>query len=231
MKTSLTLLFCFKTDLFIRDYDECVSPVIMSHSINSLWSSDEEAELIAQSSSGIPIYTIAKQHGRTPRAIQLRLERIALRHLLAGMPVAEVLRITGIPPPKTAQTSVKTDSHRVIPVIVQPMFAHTLSRASLQAAPAERRLDAIRCFIEGANTGHAVKNAAALGKTSYLVAVPKDNRSGAQCHPPPYIVTPADILEGLKAKFPGCDVELHEEWVDVRPGVREQRSGIRIDWS
>jgi hypothetical protein len=44
-------------------------------------------------------------------------------------------------------------------------------------------------------------------------------------------VTPADILEGLKAKFPGCDVELHEEWVDVRPGVREHRSGIRIDWS
>jgi hypothetical protein len=26
-------------------------------------------------------------------------------------------------------------------------------------------------------------------------------------------------------------VELHEEWVDVRPGVREHRSGIRIDWS
>ena len=111
------------------------------------------------------------------------------------------------------------------------MFAFTHSRASLQAAPAERRLDAIRVFIEGANTGHLVKNAASLGKTSYLVALPKPSASGVHTHPPPYIVTPADILEGLKAKFPGCDVELHEEWVDVRPGVREHRSGIRIDWS
>jgi hypothetical protein len=94
-------------------------------------------------------------------------------------------------------------------------------------------LEAIRVFIDDHRnkTGMAVQNAASLGKTSYLVTLPKPSASGVHTHPPPYIVTPADILEGLKAKFPGCDVELHEEWVDVRPGVREHRSGIRIDWS
>ena len=105
------------------------------------------------------------------------------------------------------------------------MFSHnTHSRASLQAAPAERRLAAIRHFIDDNHnkTGIAVQNAAALGKTSYLFAL---------SIPPHFTLTSADILEGLKAKFPGCDVELHEEWVDVRPGVREHRSGILIDWS
>jgi hypothetical protein len=111
------------------------------------------------------------------------------------------------------------------------MFSHnTHSRASLQAAPAERRLADIRQAIDANcdHTGRAVQAAAALGKTSYLVALPLRYSSGL---PPDPTLTPADILEGLKAKFPGCDVELHEEWVDVRPGVREHRSGIRIDWS
>jgi hypothetical protein len=222
----------------------------------SPWSSAEEDVLLTHSASGVPIPTIAHHHGRTPRAIKLRLERIALQHLLGGMPIPEVLRITGIPPPrqtvfdnlsagkavrqptvrinfsssKTVQTPVKTDSVRAVPPAVHPMFAHTLSRATLQAAPAERRLAAIRQAIDDSSnrTGMAVHHAASLGKTSYLVTLPLRNSSGL---PPDLTLTPADILDGLKAKFPGCDVELHEEWVDVRPGVREHRSGIRIDWS
>ncbi len=108
-------------------------------------------------------------------------------------------------------------------------FSTTFSRTDLQAIPAKRRLDAIRSYIDH-NITQNVQMAATLGKTSYLFVVPA-NRSNGGSYPPPYIVTPEDIVEGLKAKFPGCDIEFSEEWVDVRPGVREHRSGIKIDWS
>jgi hypothetical protein len=50
-------------------------------------------------------------------------------------------------------------------------------------------------------------------------------------YPPAYVVTPDDLIEGLRVKFPGCDISHSEEWIDVRPGVREHRKGILIDWS
>ena len=106
-------------------------------------------------------------------------------------------------------------------------FSTVLSRADLQAIPAKRRLDAIRRYIDH-HLGQNVQNAAALGKTSYLFVIP---RPETMRHAHEYVVTNDDIIEGLKAKFPECDIEFSEEWVDVRPGVREHRSGIRIDWS
>jgi hypothetical protein len=106
-------------------------------------------------------------------------------------------------------------------------FANTLSRAQLQDLPAKRRRQAIVNYCDGLY--HPVHEAATLGKTSYLHT--PNNRGTANCHPPPYIPTPEDILEGLKLKFPDCTVTLFNDWVDVRPGVREQRTGYLIDWS
>lgn len=107
-------------------------------------------------------------------------------------------------------------------------FPTTHSRAELQAIPAKRRLEAIQRYVDR-NIVQNVQTAAAAGDTSYMFVVPKAERPN--CYPPPYVVTPDDILEGLKAKFPGCDIEFTEEWVETRPGVRVHRSGIRIDWS
>lgn len=105
-------------------------------------------------------------------------------------------------------------------------FSATFSRADLRALPAKRRLEAIQLFIDH-HLGVSVRSAAADGKTNYLFEIPKKTtyRSAA------YQVTPEDIVEGLKVKYPGCDVEFSEEWVETRPGVREHRSGIKIDWS
>jgi hypothetical protein len=110
-------------------------------------------------------------------------------------------------------------------------FPQTISRTELQAVPVKRRLEAIRNYIENNNIYQAVYNAAATGKTSHLYIIPA-NSSGTVIRPgAAYEVTPDDLVEGLRAKFPGCDVVHSEEWVDVRPGVREHRKGILIDWS
>ena len=108
-------------------------------------------------------------------------------------------------------------------------FTTTFSRAQLQAIPATRRLEAITRYVDF-HLGVVVQTAAAAGKTSYLFVVPKA-RACVATTPPPYQLTADDLLEGIRAKFPDCDVDFDEEWVDVRPGVREHRSGIKIDWS
>jgi hypothetical protein len=106
-------------------------------------------------------------------------------------------------------------------------FKHTLSRTQLQDVPAKRRRDAIMAYCDSLH--HPVIEAAKLGKTSYLHTPSKGLTTG--CYPPPYIPTPEDILEGLKLKFPDCDITLFDDWVDVRPGVRERQTGYLIDWS
>jgi hypothetical protein len=46
--------------------------------VGKTWSADEEAALVRQFQSGISIADIAKDHKRTIRAIEARLERIGL---------------------------------------------------------------------------------------------------------------------------------------------------------
>ncbi len=107
-------------------------------------------------------------------------------------------------------------------------FANTLSRAQLQDLPAKRRRQAIVNYCD--QLYGPVNEAATLGKTSYL-HTPNTRGGSMQCHPPPYIPTPEDIVEGLKLKFPDCTITVFDDWVDVRPGVRERRTGYLIDWS
>ncbi len=108
-------------------------------------------------------------------------------------------------------------------------FTTTFSRSQLQAIPATRRLEAITAYVDR-HLGSVVQTAAAAGKTSYLFVVPKNPGQSATT-PPAYELTPDDLVEGIQAKFPECDVDFHEEWVDVCPGIREHRAGIKIDWS
>ena len=109
-------------------------------------------------------------------------------------------------------------------------FTTTFSRSELQAIPTKRRLEAIVRYIDQ-SISQQVQAAAAAGKTSYLY-VPPTKPCGKACgYPQPYEVTISDIIEGASAKFPGCKVGFSDEWVDVRPGVREHREGVLIDWS
>ena len=113
--------------------------------------------------------------------------------------------------------------------ITQPSKMSSISRAELQAIPAKRRLNAIRDYINQ-NVSQQVQIAAITG-TSYFVPLPKPGMSPG-CYPPPYVVTSADLLEGLKAKYPDCCVMFYEKPVPTnRPGVTEQHTGILIDWS
>jgi hypothetical protein len=109
-------------------------------------------------------------------------------------------------------------------------FNSTFSRADLQAIPAKRRLEAIQGYVDNYQIYQSVYNAAATGKTSYLHVIPANSR-GCKSYPPAYEVTPDDIVEGLRAKFPGCDVLHSEEWVDIGPDAQVRRKGIKIDWS
>jgi hypothetical protein len=197
------------------------------------WTPMEMSQVLSKSATGVPIKAIAEQHGRTAGGIRSRLMLVAFTFISEGKTVSEAARLTGLQTQQIIaqiQKSEKTDSGSAAPVPPPKMqFSTTFSRADLQAIPAKRRLDAIRSYIDH-HVDQNVRLAATLGKTNYLFVIPKPSHMG-QSHPPAYVVTPDDIIDGLKVKFPGCDLEFSEEWVDVRPGVREHRAGIRIDWS
>ena len=116
---------------------------------------------------------------------------------------------------------------------------YTMSREQLQQLPAKHRMEAIHSVVN--QYSQQVVNAATAGKAFHLVDLAtyfKQFRSGGgefkvTCHtyPPPYIPTADDLVEGFKEKFPGCRVEYTETWEDVRPGVKEQKSGLLVDWS
>ena len=111
---------------------------------------------------------------------------------------------------------------------LQMEFVNTLSRAQLHDLPAKRRRQAIVNYCD--QLYGPVYQAASEGKTSYLHTL-NTRETGIRYSPTQYIPTPEDILEGLKLKFPDCAISLFDDWVDVRPGVRERRGGILIDWS
>ena len=193
------------------------------------WTFEEETLLLARSTSGIPIAIIAVIHCRTTNAIRCRLERIASKHLEKGRSNEQVARLTGLSI-KDLQKLQNGKGKTSITFKHTMRALQTLSRAELQAIPAQRRLEAIQRYIDQFIYQH-VYAASAAGKTSYLYVLPKTSQNMGSSYPPTYEVTPSDIIEGLNAKFPDCTVSFSDEWVDVRPGVREQRSGILIDWS
>ncbi len=107
------------------------------------------------------------------------------------------------------------------------------TREYLQDLPEKCRRDAIRQAMATLQT--QVVNAATEGKTccivdiSHFIRLRNSNLSGI--HPKPYIPTIEDLVEGLDETFPDSKVEYVEKWEDIRPGVREQKKGILVDWS
>lgn len=110
----------------------------------------------------------------------------------------------------------------------------TYTRAQLQDLPEKRRRDAIRNAMPSLR--QQVVAAATEGKTSCIVDIShfvklQNGGFGVHSHPKPYIPTVEDLVEGLDETFPDSKVEYTETWTDVRPGVREQKKGILVDWS
>jgi hypothetical protein len=108
----------------------------------------------------------------------------------------------------------------------------TYTRKYLRDLPDKRRRDAISQAV--ANLRDRVIEAANAGKVFHLVNIQQFaiwRNSKPSCYPPPYIPTDEDLVEGFKNTFPDCKVEYTEMWEDIRPGVREQKKGILVDWS
>jgi hypothetical protein len=108
------------------------------------------------------------------------------------------------------------------------------TREQLQDLPDKRRRDAIRNAMPSLR--QQVVAAATDGKTSCIVDLSHfvnllNGGFGVHSHPKPYIPVFEDLYEGLIATFPDSKVEYTETWTDVRPGVREQKKGILVDWS
>jgi hypothetical protein len=55
-------------------------------------------------------------------------------------------------------------------------------------------------------------------------------RSFRASRAPADVPTNEEIAEGLLRKFPGCDVTITQDWVDVRPGARELQTRITVSW-
>jgi hypothetical protein len=109
-------------------------------------------------------------------------------------------------------------------------FKETFSREFLQDERARFlkviRIAAITTHIQ--QTYQRVLGAAREGKTEYTVETsPGGFRVGD------YTATADDLLEGYRAKFPGCKVEHGETWEASprNPNQMNKKSGIIIDWS
>jgi hypothetical protein len=112
------------------------------------------------------------------------------------------------------------------------MFTTVYTRDYLRDLPAKRRREAIAAAVTSLQS--KVVEAATCGKTFHLVDLTqydKMRNGAASQHPPPYIPTNDDLIEGFRNKFPGCRVEYTETWEDVCPGLRQHKKGILIDWS
>jgi hypothetical protein len=108
-------------------------------------------------------------------------------------------------------------------------FTKIYSRTDLQGYREKIKRESLVNSIEYTFTT-AVLQSAQQGKTSYFWEKPSRD-SGVKTWPPPPVITDEDIVSALKEKFPDTTVEYQETWLDVRPGVKEQKKGILIDWS
>lgn len=116
-------------------------------------------------------------------------------------------------------------------IFLTEMVIYTYSRTDLQGMKAKHHKEMISQYIEY-NITNYILNKAKEGKTQYFWTdpVPRNHIGGHpnQAHAP---FTNEEIIEALKEKFPDTTVEYQETWIETRPGVKEERKGIVIDWS
>ena len=103
----------------------------------------------------------------------------------------------------------------------------TFPRSYLQNLRAKRRAENVANIIN--NHVQQIFSMAITRSTSYVFrSFTHHSHSGA---PYGFDPTPDELVDAFKTKFPGCSVDYTEAWEEVRPGVKEQRRSIKIDWS
>lgn len=109
-------------------------------------------------------------------------------------------------------------------------FKETFSREFLQNEQARfreaQRVQAVTTHVN--QYSGLIVGAAREGKTHYTL----DMTSGGFRYGN-YELTTDDLLQGYRAKFPGCKVEYGETWEPSpkNPNQMNKKAGIVIDWS
>jgi hypothetical protein len=114
------------------------------------------------------------------------------------------------------------------------MDSETFSRSFLQGIPEQCKQSRIDQIIY--QFINELKNAAAMGKTSYMYNVDNCRElnkhlfpGGANQTSP--VITIDDLVSAFQKKFPDCNVSYKETWVDVDSKTMSLKKGIIIDWS
>ena len=106
-----------------------------------------------------------------------------------------------------------------------------MTRSELQEFQQKSRKQSLYHYIDN-TIYNGIINAAAKGETQCLWTLPiARNHLGGHRNPADVPFTNEEMIEALKEKFPDTTVEAKEEWVETRPGVKEHKKGILIDWS
>jgi hypothetical protein len=102
------------------------------------------------------------------------------------------------------------------------------TRDYLQSAPEREKQRVIDSMVS--TFSNELYNAAKMGKTSYMYVRP-NQKSGVSSWPHEPEITDAELIAGLFARFPGCNIFYEEKWVDTDNSTRVLKKGIVIDWS
>jgi hypothetical protein len=212
--------------------------------IGAPWTKEEEHAILVHVASGMRIAEIAIAQKRTSGGIRSRLTRIACQLVEEEkVSVYEASGRTGIRAARIQEAlRRKTDEAKAKAECPKPKmdfgFVQTTSREKLLALPLEQKIGRLRSIAD--EQGHIIARSAQLGKTNYLWEMdePKFAQYLTQTHRAEGLpITLDEVMEALRARFPGCKVERLEDWVDVpnrqmgQPPTRVLKSGIKIDWA
>jgi hypothetical protein len=206
--------------------------------IGAPWTKEEEETILAQVASGLHIAEIAIAQKRTTGGIRARLTRIACLLVEQKMSVYEAAGRTGIKVVRIQEAlkrKLEEESVKVRPSKLEFTFTTTTSREELLALPMKHKMSCLQSIADlrcQELQGHAIR-----GETSYLWEI--DETKLAQYTTQRGLgrlgITIEEVLQALRARFPGCKVERAEDWVNVSTFTgqltRVLKSGIKIDWS
>jgi hypothetical protein len=108
-------------------------------------------------------------------------------------------------------------------------FTYTYSREQLQGMQAKYRKEKLFTHIDN-NLSTGVLEAATQGKKEFFWTNRPTGSRGMVSYPV-LGYTNEELISALLEKFPGTHIEYQETWVETRPGMKEEKKGILIDWS
>lgn len=101
----------------------------------------------------------------------------------------------------------------------------------LNSLPALKQAEGVGAFVN--RVAGKILDAATKGNTSFVYQEKqyKDYLNYGMGPMPLRQPTLEELAIAFRDQFPDCKIEVQDNWVDVRPGVREHRPQILIDWT